>query len=120
MQYLKTGSLHDQIDGLLVLFFMSCSPSANTVAILLLHNNCFSVPYSNFGITQVRIELSNQADMSKYLEPNDAPEGIFQLIRGCLNYDSHQRPSFPDMALHLRQIEQRLENDPQQNTWKKG
>jgi len=80
---------------------------------------CKKQPYSELsGNAQVKGQLGDKEDMSKFLLLEDAPDGIFQLMRECLNYESEKRPAFPVIADRLGEIEHRLKTHPEQNVWK--
>jgi len=67
---------------------------------------CRNQPYPELNNASVRGLLGEKDDMSKYLPLDDAPAGIKELIKDCLNYDSQARPDFPTIAARLVKIEE--------------
>jgi len=69
---------------------------------------CKRPPYPDLGNAQVRGLLGEKHDMSLELKIDDAPNGVFQILQECLNFDSHARPTFPVIAERMAKIEQEL------------
>lgn len=75
-------------------------------------------PYPGLSRGDVKGRLAEEDDMSEFLPLTDAPDGIFQLMKDCLVYESEQRPSFPKMVERLEKIEKELKADKKLNVWR--
>jgi len=80
---------------------------------------CRNQPYPELNNASVRGLLGEKEDMSKHLPLDDAPEGIKDLMKDCLNYESQARPEFPVISERLAKIEADLIANPEKNVWLK-
>jgi len=79
---------------------------------------CRGPPYPELGNPTVKGLLSEKSDMTEHLPIKDAPDGIKEIMKDCLSYDSHARPDFPTIAGRLEKIIQDLTANPSKNVWK--
>jgi len=80
---------------------------------------CALTPYPDHNNGQVKGLLCDREDMWKYLVLEDAPDGVFDILKHCLAYESEKRPPFSEMAKQLAQIVDNLAADGGKlNAWK--
>jgi len=81
---------------------------------------CRNQPYPDLNNASVKGMLGEMQDMDKFLPLDDAPEGIRDLMKDLLSYDSQARPEFPVCEARLGKIYEKLAaNGGKLNAWTK-
>eukprot|EP01118_Nematostelium_gracile_P006195 TRINITY_DN1994_c0_g2_i1.p1 TRINITY_DN1994_c0_g2~~TRINITY_DN1994_c0_g2_i1.p1 ORF type:complete len:632 (+),score=152.32 TRINITY_DN1994_c0_g2_i1:279-1898(+) len=75
------------------------------------------VPYEGKDILEIKLLMADFKPMFEYLNVEDAPVKINELVKDLLQYYSHSRPDFLNILARLNEAEKELNEKPQLNVW---
>jgi len=89
------------------------------VVLFELFDLCRRPPYPDLSNVELKGMLGDQLDVSTALPLDDAPPGIKEILKSCLNYSSHDRPTFAEILTRLNKVEEDIKAGGQKsNAWK--